>query len=210
MGSHKRRACRPRPRRRGGQAPPARRQGAVLGRDPPLPRDAAEEVRGVGPVPGASARGRGPRRRLRGEAQGRPVGVHRLLLRGIGADRSGEKDRRGLDRPAEADRRERDGEAAPMDIERMAKALRLGNLRRGFRAIIDEAVRGEVGAGDDQPGLRESAGAVRRRNARHGDGQQGHGDRDNRRVLPSEADQEMDGGQRNRHGLETGCSFPEE
>ena len=31
-----------------------------------------------------------------------------------------------------------------MDIERMAKALRLGNLRRGFRAIIDEAVRGSM------------------------------------------------------------------
>ena len=94
----------------------------------------------------------------------------------------------------------------------MAKALRLGNLRRGFRAIIDEAVRGEVDAGDDQPGLREAAGAVRGRNARHGDGrqdgQQSHGDRDNRRVLPSEADQEMDGGQRNRHGLKTGCSSP--
>ena len=114
MGGHKRRARRPRPRRRGGQAPPARRQGAVLGRDPQLPRDAAEEARGVGPVPGASARGRGPRR-LRGEVQGRPVGIHRLPLRGIGADRSGEKDRRGLDRPAEADRREREGEATPMD-----------------------------------------------------------------------------------------------
>ena len=32
----------------------------------------------------------------------------------------------------------------PMDIERMSKALRLGNLRHGFRAIIDEAVRGSM------------------------------------------------------------------
>lgn len=55
----------------------------------------------------------------------------------------------------------------------------------------------------------ENVKARRRRWIRE-DGQQGHGDRDNRRVLPSEADQEVDGGQRNRHGLETGCSFLKE
>ena len=88
-----------------------------------------------------------------------------------------------------------------------ARRARLRRLRpRGVPAAVQppaEPGRGEVGAGDDQPGLREAAGAVRGRNARHGDdrqdGQQSHGDRDNRRVLPSEADQEMDGGQRNRH-----------